>query len=494
MKLATKFSISITILILLTSSIVIYSSAKKEKETMLSQIKKKGIVLSEVLAMSSVNSLLNQDYETLRRYCDTIVKDPDVITVSILDNNLIIKMDNNIDRLGDRAQFNFKSARDTLEALNDNNKPFIHVNRVSGNEYVYDIVNPIITASERLGFVRISLSSKNALLEAGKSNKRIMLIGLLVITLGILGAVFMAKRISNPINKLAVEAKAISNGDLNRKIDINSKDEVGVLADAFRYMTWSLKKHIESLIKAERFAILGRLASVVAHEVRNPMEPIKGSAKLLSTLYKNDKTIQKYTGIIQDEINRLAGFLDGFLEFARTHKYDFKRVNVNDLVIDVLSLSEQYVRDRNFKIETKLSDNMPFINADSHQLKQVFMNLLLNAVQAKGEKEGLLKIMTYHVNGSVNGDSRSRRDGGEDKVVVEFLDFGVGIKKENLKRILEPFFTTKQEGTGLGLSTSVNIVEQHNGELTVESEEGEWTKITIILPTADRDNPVGGLA
>ncbi len=488
MKLATKFSISITILIMLTSSIVIYSSAKKEKQTMLSQIKKKGVVLSEVLAMSSVNSLLNQDYETLRRYCDTIVKDPDVITVSILDNNLVIKMDNGIDRLGERASFNFKSARATLDTLKDNNKPFVYVNRVSGNEYVYDIVSPIITANERLGFVRISLSSKSALLEAGKSNKRILLIGLLAITLGIVGAVFMAKRISNPINKLAVEAKAISGGDLNRNIDINSSDEVGVLADAFRYMTWSLKKHIESLIKAERFAILGRLASVVAHEVRNPMEPIKGSAKLLSTLYKNDETIQKYTGIIQDEINRLAGFLDGFLEFARTHKYDFKPVNVNELVLDVLSLSEQYVRDRNFKIETELSDDLPPINADSHQLKQVFMNLLLNAVQAKGKREGLLRIKTYHIDSSF---SSNRRDsGGGDMVGVEFLDFGVGIKKENLERILEPFFTTKQEGTGLGLSTSVNIVEQHNGELTVESEEGSWTKITITLPTVYSSNAI----
>ncbi len=477
MKLATKFSISITILIMLTSSIVIYSSAKKEKETMLSQIKKKGIVLSEVVAMSSVNSLLNQDYETLRRYCDTIIKDEDVIGVSILDNNLIVKMSNNIDSLGEMARFPFELPEKVFNSLKNTYNPFIYVNRVSGNEYIYDIVNPIITASERLGFVRISLSSKNALVEASKSNNRIFLIGFLAITLGIIGAVFMAKRISNPINKLAMEAKSVSNGDLNREIDINSKDEVGVLADAFRYMTWSLKKHIESLIKAERFAILGRLASVVAHEVRNPMEPIKGSAKLLSTLYKDDTTIQKYTGIIQDEINRLAGFLDGFLEFARTHKYNFKPVNVNALIKDVLSLSEQYVKDRNFEIRTNLSTGIPDINADAHQLKQVFMNLVLNAVQAKGERDGLLEIKSYYVEYGM----KVRENKGE-WVVIEFLDYGIGIKKENLEKILEPFFTTKQEGTGLGLSTSVNIVEQHGGEITIESEEGKWTRVKIVLP------------
>ncbi len=477
MKLATKFSISITILIMLTSSIVIYSSAKKEKETMLSQIKKKGIVLSEVVAMSSVNSLLNQDYETLRRYCDTIIKDEDVIGVSILDNNLIVKMSNNIDSLGEMASFPFELPEKVFNSLKNTYNPFIYVNRVSGNEYIYDIVNPIITASERLGFVRISLSSKNALVEASKSNNRIFLIGFLAITLGIIGAVFMAKRISNPINKLAMEAKSVSNGDLNREIDINSKDEVGVLADAFRYMTWSLKKHIESLIKAERFAILGRLASVVAHEVRNPMEPIKGSAKLLSTLYKDDTTIQKYTGIIQDEINRLAGFLDGFLEFARTHKYNFKPVNVNALIKDVLSLSEQYVKDRNFEIRTNLSTGIPDINADAHQLKQVFMNLVLNAVQAKGERDGLLEIKSYYVEYGM----KVRENKGE-WVVIEFLDYGIGIKKENLEKILEPFFTTKQEGTGLGLSTSVNIVEQHGGEITIESEEGKWTRVKIVLP------------
>ena len=467
MKLATRFAIAITIPILLSSSIIIAFSAKQEKDTMLSQIEKKGRVLSKVVAMSSINSLLNSDFETLRRYCETVVKDQDVLSIAILDNNLVVKMHSNLNKLGEKVNFGFDMN------LLENNKSVIRVKRYSSSEYVYDIVDPIVTSKQVLGYVQIFLSSKNVLMEARKTNRGIFLIGLLAILFGLGGAVFTAGQISKPINKLARIAKEISHGDLNRRIDIRSGDEVGVLADAFRQMTLNLKRHIESMIKTERLAIIGKLSLVVAHEVRNPMEPIKGSAKLLSTLYKDDMTIQKYTGIIEEEINRLSKFLDGFLEFARPQQFNFKPVDINKLLKDVLILSEQYIMENDFTVEEELQPDLPRINADSQQLKQVFMNLILNAIQAKGNKPGRIKIRSYRDNNSENG--------AEKAIIIEFIDFGTGIREEDMKNIFEPFFTTKKDGTGLGLSTCLNIIEQHNGELAVESKEGEWTIFKIKL-------------
>ncbi len=329
--------------------------------------------------------------------------------------------------------------------------------------------------NQKLGLVRISLTSQNAFLDIQKSTHQLLIIALIACFIGIVGAVIMANRISKPIKQLVTGAKAISEGNLDWNVNIKSKDELGILSDAFGYMTWNLRNHIESLVKTEKLAVLGQLASVIAHEVRNPMEPIKGSAELLQNAYKKDAVIKKYTQIIKEEISELSSFLDGFLEFARPPDLTFQFVEINSLIEETLSLSQQYLAEHNMSVDKSFSENIPSFYGDPQQLKQVFMNLISNAVQAKKKGSGLTKVKSY----------LKKNNDFDRELRIEFFDYGQGISDENINKIFDPFYTTKEDGTGLGLSTCLSIVERHKGKIEIESELGQWTLVRIYLKVID---------
>jgi signal transduction histidine kinase len=469
MKLSSKFILSIIVLIILTISIVIFLTVQKENAIIRDQIRKKGFVLSEVLAMSSVNAFLNYDYSTLKRYIDTIVKDEDVISVIILDKDCIVKMHSNIGLLGTKLDDDFNT--NTLEGL----KPKSQIRQINRKEHIYDIAMPIIVENQKLGLVRISLTSQNAFLDIQKSTHQLLIIAFIACFIGIVGAVIMANRISKPIKQLVAGAKAISEGNLDWNVNIKSKDELGILSDAFGYMTRNLRNHIESLVKTEKLAVLGQLASVIAHEVRNPMEPIKGSAELLQNAYKKDAVIKKYTQIIKEEISELSSFLDGFLEFARPPDPTFQFIEINSLIEETLSLTQQYLTEHNMSVDKSFSENIPSFYGDPQQLKQVFMNIVLNAAQAKKKGAGLLKVKSY----------LKKNNDFDKELRIEFFDYGQGISDENIHKIFDPFYTTKKDGTGLGLSTCFSIVERHKGKIEIESELGQWTLVRICLKVID---------
>lgn len=470
MNLSSKFVLSITVLIIIIISLVIFTTLRRERSMILAQMQRKGFVLTEVLAMASVNSFLNYDYSTLRRYLDTVVKDEDVISVMIIDKRGRVKMHSNIDLIGTIADDN-----PTIEALKTN-EPLFHSQRINKQDHVFHYYVPIFAEQEKLGLIRIAMSNENVVLKIIESRNRLLIIGLIAIVIGALGAVFMAGMISKPIRELVKGAEAVSRGDLEWKVNIKSGDEIGILADAFGSMTRDLRNYIESLVKSEKLAVLGELASGIMHEVRNPLEPIKGSAEFLQKKYKSDKVIKKYTRIIKDEINEVSHFLDEFLEFAKPTEPDFNFADITSIMEETLSLTDHYTHEHKTKVVKNFDSNLPQIMADSGQLKQVFMNLILNSVQAGKDEKGLLKITSY------------RKTNKENNIVVEFLDRGQGIGKDEIEKIFDPFFTTKEDSTGLGLAISRGIIERHQGKIEAESEPGKWTVIRISLPVYDVKN------
>ncbi len=469
MNLSSKFIFSITVLIIIIICLVIFTTLKKERSMILGQMQRKGFVLTEVLAMASVNSFLNYDYSTLKRYMDTVVKDEDVISVMILDKDGRVKMHSDIDLIGTTVDDSI-----TIKALRAD-EPVFQTDRINKIKDIYYFSVPIIAEDQKLGLIRIAMSNENVTLKIKESGNRLLIIGLIAIVIGVLGAVFMAGMISKPLRRLAQGAEAVSKGDLNWKVNIKSKDEIGILADAFSYMTKALRKYIESLVKTEKLAVLGELASGIMHEVRNPLEPIKGSAEYLQKKYKTDKVVEKYTRIIKDEINEVSRFLDEFLEFAKPPDPNFISLDIKSVINETLALTDYYIRGHKMEIIKNIEDDLPPIMADSAQLKQMFMNLILNSVQAQREKERLLKISSYLKN-------------KEGYIVVEFFDYGHGIQEEKIERIFDPFFTTKENSTGLGLAICHGIVERHNGKIEAESEPGKWTLIKISLPVYDEKN------
>ena len=221
------------------------------------------------------------------------------------------------------------------------------------------------------------------------------------------------------------------------------------------------------LIRTEKLAALGQLAAGVAHEINNPLGTITIYAHILKRSLEPDDPRGEDIDLIISEAARTKEIVQGLLSFARETKLKPGETNINDLIEETLGLIVNQVLFQNIKIKKNLEADMPTLFADATQLKQVFLNLILNAAQAMAGK-GSLTIATSHEAGVI---------------AVRIKDTGPGIPPENIGKLFNPFFTTKEKGTGLGLAISYGIVERHSGKIDVETELGKGSTFIISLPT-----------
>jgi nitrogen-specific signal transduction histidine kinase/iron only hydrogenase large subunit-like protein len=228
------------------------------------------------------------------------------------------------------------------------------------------------------------------------------------------------------------------------------------------------------LIKTEKFASLGQLAAGVAHEINNPLGTITIYSHLLLKSLENEDPRKEDIELIISEANRAKEIVQGLLSFARETKLRESEMNVNDLLEDVLALISNQSLFYNIKIEKSFYQDIPSINADETKLKQVFLNIILNAAQAM---EGNGKLIL--------GTSTDKK-----QIKIKIQDTGPGIPPENMDKLFSPFFTTKEKGTGLGLAISYGIIERHKGRIDVYSELGKGSTFTIILPITKCEDPL----
>lgn len=222
-------------------------------------------------------------------------------------------------------------------------------------------------------------------------------------------------------------------------------------------------KHAEELmIRSEKLSVAGQLAAGIAHEIRNPLTAIKGFLQLMHGEIEKDN---QYFEIIFSELNRIEMILSELLMLAKPQETVFEKANVKTILLEVVTLLETEAILRNIVIEKKFSDENQEVVCDKNQLKQVFINLIKNAIEAM-PNGGTVTISTKSENFSI---------------VIEIKDEGEGIPKELLERLGEPFLTTKEKGTGLGLMITYKIVENHKGTIDVSSSE-KGTVFTIKLP------------
>jgi len=223
----------------------------------------------------------------------------------------------------------------------------------------------------------------------------------------------------------------------------------------------------ERVRRSERLASLGRLAAGVAHEIRNPLSSIRGFAQFFQNRFKGQEKEQEYAAVMVREVDRLNRVITELLDFARPKEPHRESHNLQEILEQTLKVLEPELARRNIGVEKKLDASLPRILADRDQLSQAFLNLMLNALESM-EGEGKLRI--------------SLESEGASALTISIADTGKGIPPEDLERVFEPFFSTKRKGTGLGLAIVHQIVENHKGQIRVESREGEGTTFRITLP------------
>lgn len=252
-----------------------------------------------------------------------------------------------------------------------------------------------------------------------------------------------------------------------------------------------LKETQEQLIQAEKMEAIGRLASGVAHEVKNPLGVIlQGLDYLDDKLSPAQKKVAEVLSMMRTGIEKADSIIGALVDFSRATHLDIHAERLNVILENSLALVKQTTDAQKIEVTRGLSESLPAVSVDRGKIEQVFMNILLNAAQAMPHG-GKLSVNSYRAKVGKIGAGVGRRRGDyfepdEEAVFVEIKDTGPGFSKDNLKKAFEPFFTTKEAtgGTGLGLSVSRNIIDMHRGIIEIESDEGKGAKVTLIFKIA----------
>ncbi len=299
---------------------------------------------------------------------------------------------------------------------------------------------------------------------------------LAILLLSTIITIVLVWRFSRPIANLSKAANRVASGDLNFRLkDENRSDEIGQLAKQFNLMTEELEKTRElqnQLQEAEKSAVVGRLASAIAHEIRNPLNYINLSLDHLRNKFKPEddakqENFEKLTSQLKVEVERINRQISDFLRYSRPTKLDLQPINIREAIEDSLRIIEPQAEDQNIKISLVERENIPKVSGDAKILRSVFNNLFINATQAMEKDGGNLNIVLLS---------------DADCVKIEIKDTGNGIPEVNLEKIFEPYFSTKETGTGLGLAIVKKIIEDHKGKIEVESEENVGTTFVVKLP------------
>jgi signal transduction histidine kinase len=302
----------------------------------------------------------------------------------------------------------------------------------------------------------------------------------LITTLLAVGLAFTTiKRITRPIEVLMKGVREYAESNLSHRIKVKRQDELAVLASEFNSMAESLEKNQRQLRRMERLAALSRFASLVSHEIRNPLNAMNINMQILRRLISQvdsppEKKI-KYLNIITSEIDRMNNLVSNFLAITRPPELHLIRSDIHQVLEEVIITLEAQAKSMEIQVKRKYHKKQLVGRFDQNQLKQVFQNILLNAFEAIPDG-GVVTVFT--------GNKSSRRNIKQSRpmLIIKFCDTGHGIPRQNVSEIFEFYYTTKKTGTGLGLAIAKQIIEGHKGQINIKSEEGRGTEIIIELP------------
>ncbi|WP_020676587.1 ATP-binding protein [Geopsychrobacter electrodiphilus] len=519
LKLASKYTCFSCGVLIITMLVFTFFHITKLKRTFLDEAVYEADTLNEILQRTTYHQMLNDDREQLQQVIDEAGQIKRIERIRIFGREGVIRFSTDHHEIG--TALNNKAAGCAFCHLNEKttlldttaenrSRTFIDAtgkNVLGMTKGIYNEESCYTAAchfhksgEKKLGVldVVVSLDQMSSMTLDHYADMFISA-SLLLLVLSIFQYFFIKKYVSNPLNKLLEDTYQLGQGNLDARIDSWPQNEFGTLCLSFNQMaqnlaqsrnelrewgntlerkvsdrTEEIKAMQAQLVQAAKLASLGELVAGIAHEINNPLSGILMFSSLAIKSPDLSPQVKENLEVIVSETRRCAKIVSALLEFSRESIPEKQPCSINQILNETLKLVSKQELFHNIKVKSQFLDSLPDICADSAQVQQVFFNMMINAGQAM-EGRGVLQLST-------------ELGGGNQSIIIKIIDNGVGISKEHLDKIFDPFFSTKGEkGFGLGLSISYGIIKNHGGEIQVQSQIDEGTKFTITLPLQRED-------
>ena len=528
LSLALKFSVAVTLLIILTMGGVTTLIINYQREALRQSTSENNLVMARNLAHDAEGPLLIFDPLRLSELVTTLRDATSCAYALIADREGVIVAHTRRALLG--AGLSEESSSGLMGSLSAGTEA-VREYPLEG-ELVREFSVPIRIGSELIGLavVAYSVRALDSAIERrlAKLKRYIYLITGIILLIGIAGAFAVSRLLTKPLKRLKQTMHEVQTGNLNVEIEnprlVNCRermncdktdcpsygktrcwavagtfcrgevqgtfaqkfgdcrkcvvyrescgDEIEELVEAFNQMVKDLRHNLAELDKAntdkarlERLSALGEMATTVAHETKNPLNSIRLATSYLKKNFQGE-ILTEFLSIIEEEVMRLNDITSGFLGFSRPAPIRLAACNINAIVKSTVELVRQEATDRDIELVLLTDERIPPVSCDFSRIKQALLNLLINALDVS--KAGDTIAVTTEADGAV--------------MKLSVQDTGRGIPAEELEKIFKPFYTTKTRGSGLGLAIVDRILKEHKGEITVDSAEGNGTKFTLALP------------
>lgn len=446
-----------------------YRHLQMYKAEMFAEGRRKATYVAEIIKNGLTNMMADKEHDEIQGFLGTLVS-------SEMKSIRLLRLDGTVIGSSDPAELG--SVLPVREA---------GVHEVEGGS-VYSVQLPIYNERpcllchwgepDVIAMLSVELPAGKVLTSLDEIEKQslvyfIVALALLSVSLSIM-TVFL---VTKPIKGIANTMRRVRDGDLKVRFLTNRTDEIGYLAESLNAMLFELNKtrdellkcHESDMQKVEKMASVGELAAAIAHDIKNPLAGISGAIQVFAEDFPSEDPRKGIIKEILQEIERLDRSIRDLLSYARPPEPNLVRTSIIPIIERVVRLASTQARKQNIDIEIEHPEDVREINVDPEQIQQVFLNIIINAMQSMSEGGGRLTITT-----AFNEETGMAE--------VSFADTGPGIPEATQKDIFKPFFTTKHTGTGLGLAISKNTVEKHGGTILVESRLGVGTTLRVLLP------------
>lgn len=477
-NLQTRFLVWFTLLLVFLVGSILLVIEQKEVSTIFEELKNKAVLIARNMADRNLQLILTWDVDGIQRDIDRRMTEP-LLYVVFYDPYAtpLVYSSGIADQL---PQFQASLLQGSVNQ--DTVATRARDVTLSGRtREILEVEIPIFAegSSDKWGSVKIGLSLEAMKVEVRRTRWALILIGLGGFLFGLGGTSLLARRMTRPLKKLVEGTVRISQGEFGHRIEPGSGDEIGDLAQSFNDMAEKLlaaRRETEEaqrrLVQSEKLAQIGRLAASIAHEIRNPLTSVKLNIQKVLEDGAFTEIEREHLNLSREGIAQIEKFIKEMLNFTRATELQKAPFAVEQVVDETLKMMGDAFREKKIIIEKRLDKSLPEILVDGDRLRQVFLNLLRNAVEAVGN-EGRIVLSAQ-----VKDDKRGRR------IRIRVSDDGPGIPEKDWENVFEPFFTTKSWGIGLGLANARKLIELHRGTIRVVRPSGTGTTFEILLPIA----------